>query len=176
MNIIRYQSYPQLELSSAFDRLAALREDMDRLFDSPFPSFFRTPSCFRSWSPALDVYQNKDNFTVVVELPGLKKEEIDVSIHGDVLTISVERKAEEKKGEQDFRTERFYGSFQRTVTLPAAVDAKQVKASYQDGILTVVLAKAEEAKPKLIKVNVGTPAVSQSAPQQRTLAAAPGIR
>lgn len=65
----------------------------------------------------------------MVELPGLKKEEIDVSLHGDVLTISGERKAEEKKGEQDFRTKRFYGSFQRMVTLPAAVDAKQVKAS-----------------------------------------------
>ena len=154
MNIIRYQPYPKSELSSAFDRLATLREEMDRLFDSPFGSFFRTPGSFRSWSPALDVHQNKDNFTVVVELPGLKKEEIDVSLHGDVLTISGERKAEEKKGEQGFRTERFYGSFQRTVTLPAAVDTKQVKASYKDGILKVVLPKAEEAKPKQIEVSV----------------------
>jgi len=150
MNIIRYQRNPQLELSSAFDRLAALQEDMDRLFDSPFASFFRTPGTFRSWSPALDVYQDKDTFTVVVELPGLKKEEIDVSLHGDVLTISGERKAEEKKGGQGFRTERF----QRTVTLAAAVDANHVKASYQDGILKVVLPKAEEGKPKQIEVSV----------------------
>ena len=152
MNIIRYEPYPTL--SNAFDRLAALREDMDRLFDSPFGSFFRTPGSLRNWSPALDVYENKDDFTVVVELPGLKKEEIDVSLHGDILTISGERKTEEKKEGQGFRTERFYGSFQRTVTLPAAVDGKKVKASYKDGILKVVLPKAEEAKPKQIEVSV----------------------
>src|SRR6516162_7596266 len=104
MNIIRYESYPTL--SNAFDRRAALREDMDRLFDSPFGSFFRTPGSLRNWSPALDVYETKDDFTVVVELPGLKKEAIDVSLHGDILTVSGERKAEEKKGEQDFRTKR----------------------------------------------------------------------
>jgi HSP20 family protein len=154
MNIIRYQRYPQSELSTASDRLATFREEMDRLFESPFGSFFRSPGSFRSWSPALDVYQDKDNFTVVVELPGLKKEEIDISLHGDALTISGERKAEEKKGKEGFRTERFYGSFQRTVTLPAAVNAKDVKASYQDGILKVVLPKAEEAKPKQIEVSV----------------------
>lgn len=154
MNIIRYQRYPQSELSTAFDRLATLREEMDRLVESPFGSFFRSPGSFRSWSPALDVYQDKDNFTVVVELPGLKKEEIDISLHGDALTISGERKAEEKKGKEGFRTERFYGSFQRTVTLPAAVNAKDVKASYQDGILKVVLPRAEEAKPKQIEVSV----------------------
>jgi HSP20 family protein len=155
MNIIRYQPYPQSELSTAFDRLATLREEMDRLFDSPFGSFFRSPASLRSWSPALDVYQDRDNFTVAVELPGLKKEDIDISLHSDTLTISGERKAEEKKNaEQGFRAERFYGSFQRTVTLPAPVDAKHVKASYQDGILKVVLPKAEEAKPKQIEVSV----------------------
>jgi HSP20 family protein len=154
MSIIRYQRYPQSELTTGFERLASLGEEMDRLFESPFGPFFRSPGSFRSWSPALDVYQDKDSFTVVVELPGLKKEEIDISLHDDVLTISGERRAHEKKGKEGFRTERFYGSFQRTVTLPAAVDAKNVKASYQDGILKVVLPKAEEAKPKQIEVSV----------------------
>jgi HSP20 family protein len=154
MDMIRYQPYSQSELSTAFDRLATLREEMDRLFDSPFGSFLRSPASLRSWSPPLDVYQDKDNFTIVVDLPGLKKENIDISLRGETLTISGERKAEEKKGEQGFRAERFYGSFQRTVKLPALVDPNKVKASYQEGILKVLLAKAEEAKPKQIAVSL----------------------
>jgi HSP20 family molecular chaperone IbpA len=71
------------------------REEMDRLFDSPFGSFLRSPASLRSWSPPLDVYQDKDNFTIVVDLPGLKKENIDISLRGETLTISGERKAEE---------------------------------------------------------------------------------
>jgi HSP20 family protein len=155
MDIIRYQPYSQSELSNAFDRLATLRQEMNRLFNSPFGSFFRSPASLRNWSPALDIYQDKDNFTVVVELPGLKKEDIDISLQNDMLTIAGTRKPEEKKGEEGFRTERFYGSLQRTVTLPAVVDVNHVKASCQDGILKIVLQKVEEAKPKQIAVSVG---------------------
>jgi len=154
VSIIRYQPYSQSELSTAFDRLATLREEMDRFFDSPFGSFLRSPGSLRSWSPPLDVYQDKDNFTVVVELPGLKRENIDISLRDDSLTVSGERKAEENRGEQGFSAERFYGSFQRTVKLPTLVDANHAKASYQDGILKVVLPKAESAKPKQIAVSV----------------------
>ena len=88
---------------------------------------------------------------MVVELPGLKKEEIEISLHDDTLTISGERKREESS-EQEFLTERLYGKFQRSLTLPTAVDAEKVKASYKDGLLQVVLPKAEEAKPKQIEV------------------------
>jgi HSP20 family protein len=84
----------------------------------------------------------------------VKKENIDITLRGGTLTISGERKAEEKKGEQGFRAERLYGSFQRTVKLPALVDPNKVKASYQEGILKVLLPKAEEAKPKQIAVSV----------------------
>ena len=88
---------------------------------------------------------------MVVELPGFKKEEIEISLHDDTLTISGERKREESSA-QEFLTERLYGNFQRSLTLPTAVDAEKVKASYKDGLLQVVLPKAEEAKPKQIEV------------------------
>src|SRR5438128_1853801 len=104
MNIQRYQRYPHSELSRAFDRLATLREEMNGLFDTPFGPFFRTSGSFSTWSPAVDVYQDKDQFTVVVEVPGMKKEELNLSLHNGVLTISGERKREEKS-EQGFRSE-----------------------------------------------------------------------
>jgi HSP20 family protein len=153
MNLKRYQPYPHSELSRAVDRLATLREEMDGLFDTSLLPFFRTPGSFSAWSPAIDVYQDKDQFTVVAEVPGMKKEDLVLSLHNGVLTIAGERKREEKS-EQGFSSERFVGRFQRSVTLPASVDPNQVKASYQDGLLKVVLPKSEEAKPKQIEVSV----------------------
>jgi HSP20 family protein len=92
---------------------------------------------------------------VKVELPGMKKDEIEISLHDGVLTVSGERKTEnEVKEGQTFRSERYFGKFQRSVTLPTAVDAGKVKAAYKDGVLTIDLAKAEEAKPKQIEVSV----------------------
>jgi HSP20 family protein len=153
MNITRYRRYPQSELSQAFDRLATLREELDGLFDSPFRSLFRTPGSFSTWSPAIDVYQDKDQFTVVAEVPGMKKEDLVLSLHNGVLTISGERKREEKS-DQGFSSERYVGRFQRSVTLPTSVDPNQVKASYENGLLKVILPKSEEAKPKQIEVSV----------------------
>jgi HSP20 family protein len=155
MNIVRYQRYPQSDLSVAFDRLTNLREELDRVFESPFGSVFRPLGSLNRWNPAVDVYQDKDQFTVYAELPGLKKEEIEISLNGDTLTISGERTHEaEAKAEQGFRTERFFGKFQRSLTLPVPVNAEKVNATYTDGILKVVLPKAEEAKPKQIPVSV----------------------
>lgn len=153
MNIIRYQRVPQHELSVAFDRFANLREEFDRVFDTSFGSVFRPLGSLNRWNPAVDVYQNKDQYTVHAELPGLKKEEIELSLNGDTLTISGERK-QETKSEEGSRTERFFGKFQRSVILPVPVNAEKVNATYKDGILTVVLPKAEEAKPKQIPVSV----------------------
>jgi HSP20 family protein len=154
MNIIRYQRYPQSDFSIAFDRLANMHQELDRVFESTFGSGFRSLGTLTGWTPAVDVYQDKDQFTVVAEVPGMKKEEIDISLHGDTLTISGERKSQEKEGDQGFRTERFFGKFQRSLTLPAAVNTEKVKASYKDGILEVVLPKADEAKPKQIEVSL----------------------
>ena len=152
MSLIRYQS-PELNPWSAFDRLPSLRDELNRLFDFALPT--RDSGFFSGWTPALDVYDEKDNFVVKAELPGLKKEDIEINVHNGVLTISGERKREtEKKEGQTFRSERYFGRFQRSVTLPALVNVSAVKASYKDGVLTIDLPKADEAKPKQIAVTV----------------------
>jgi HSP20 family protein len=92
---------------------------------------------------------------VQVEMAGMKKEDFDLSLQDDTLTISGERKSESEKREgESFRSERFFGSFSRSVTLPSLVKVDEVKAAYEDGVLTITLPKAEEAKPKKIQVNL----------------------
>lgn len=154
MSLIRYQA-PELSTWSPFDRLSTLRDEIDRLFDLSVPGFTRDAGLFSGWSPSVDVYQDKDNVFVKCELPGMKKEDIEISLHNGMLTISGERKHEEEHKEgESFRSERFFGKFHRSVSLPTAVDTGKVSASYKDGILTVSLPKAEEAKPKQIEVQV----------------------
>jgi len=133
-----------------------LRNEIDRLFDSPLNALSSDSQQFLSgWAPAVDLHEDRDHLVLRAELPGMKKEDIDISLHGDVLTLSGERK-EEKEYEkaETYRSERLLGKFQRTFTLPMAVDASKVQASYKDGILTVHLPKSEEAKPKQIGVKV----------------------
>ncbi|MEY2545955.1 MAG: hypothetical protein QOG48_1072 [Verrucomicrobiota bacterium] len=154
MSLIRYQS-PEWTMWPTLDRLSSLRSDLDSLFELPLlGNFGRAGQLFSGWSPALDVYQNNDNVVVVAELPGMKNEEIEISLHDGMLTIAGERKSEASNGENAERTERYVGKFRRSITLPVRVDANKVNAAYRDGILTVTLPKAEEAKPKQIQVNV----------------------
>jgi HSP20 family protein len=133
-------------------RLNDLRDEIDRIFEAPLA---RT-SEFLGWAPAFDVYEEKDNFIVKAELPGLKKEDINVSLQDGNLIISGERKSETKsEGAEVYRAERYFGKFQRSVSVPTPVAANAVAAEYKDGILTVTLPKSEEAKPKQIEVKVG---------------------
>ena len=152
MSLIRYQS-PELASWPSLDRWTSLRDDLNSLFELPFWSGFgRQGQLFSGWSPALDLYQNNDNIVAVVELPGMRKEDIEISLHEGALTIAGERKSESSNGEKAERTERYIGKFRRSITLPTRVDANKVSATYRDGILTVTLPKAEEAKPKQIQV------------------------
>jgi len=139
-----------------FRHLSFLRDEIDRLFDAPVSALTEGTQPFLSgWLPAVDLYQDRDNITVKAELPGMKKEEIDISLHDGVLTLSGERKADKTyEGAEACRSERFLGRFHRTLSLPSPVNAEKVTAHYQDGMLTVVLPKAESAKPKQIAVNV----------------------
>jgi HSP20 family protein len=132
-----------------------LRDELDRFFETPFNGIEERQHFLTGWGPALDVYEDKDNVTVKVEIPGMKKEEIEISLHEGTLTLSGERKNEAKGNYGDaqaIRTERFAGRFSRSITLPADVNAEAVKATYKDGLLTVVLPKAEESKPKQIEI------------------------
>lgn len=141
MKLMQYQR-PGLAWPT-FGRLASLQDELDRLFESPLTG----------WAPALDVHEDKDSFSIRVELPGMKREDIEVSLQDGALVISGERKEEKViEGTEVHRQERFYGRFSRALTLPSAVAGDKVKAQYKDGILTVTLPKAEEAKPKAITV------------------------
>jgi len=153
MALIRWQK-PETARWDPFHQLTSLRDEIDRLFESPFSALGEGLQPFMSgWSPALDLYDEKDNFVVKAELPGMKKEEIEIQLHDGVLTLSGERKRETKfEGADTHRSERFVGRFQRTLTLPSQVDPDKVKATYQDGILTVTLPKSEAAKPKQIQI------------------------
>lgn len=142
MKLMQYQR-PSLAWPT-FGRLAGLQDEIDRLFESPLTA----------WAPALDVHEDKDSFSVRVELPGMKREDIEVTLQDGALVISGERKEEKVREDATVhRQERFYGKFSRALTLPAAVSGDKVKAQYKDGILTVTLPKAEEAKPKAITVS-----------------------
>jgi len=151
MNLIRYQA-PELSSWPTLNRWSNLRDELNSLFDVPFLSNLNRQDLFSGWSPALDLYQNSDNVVAVLELPGMRKEDLEISLHDGTLTISGERKSSSSNGEKAERTERYVGTFRRTITLPARVDANKVSATYRDGILTVTLPKAEEAKPKRIDV------------------------
>ena len=160
MKLIRRQRQDRGDLTQSrgggvapFNDLNRIRSEIDRIFQDPFSLVTQGTSFFEGWTPALDIYEDKDKYVAKAELPGMKKEDIDVSLEGDTLTISGERKQEEEKKEGDtYRSERYFGRFQRIVTLPAAVDANKIQATYKDGVLTVTVPKTEEAKPKQIEV------------------------
>ena len=155
MSIIRYQTPSLTTAFSPLARLSAFQHEVDRLFDLPF--FGRESSRTVGWTPALDLHQDKDSLFVHVELPGMKKEDVTLSLHDDVLTISGERRHETASAEKaatHLRNERFFGRFERSVTLPVPVDAVRVGAAYENGVLTVTLPKAEAAKPRQIEINV----------------------
>jgi HSP20 family protein len=142
MKLIHYQRPAQAW--PTFGRLTSLQDELNRLFESPMTG----------WAPPLDVHEDKEKFSVRVELPGMKREDIEVTLQDGALVISGERTEETvHEGTEVHRQERSYGKFTRALTLPAAVADNQVAAQYKDGILTVTLPKAEEAKPKSITVS-----------------------
>jgi HSP20 family protein len=155
MALIRWQR-PEMNVWSPFRHLSTLRDEIDRLFESPLSALTSDSQQFLSgWLPTIDLFEDKEQLVLKAEIPGMKKEDISISLHGEVLTLSGERKEEETVDKAEtYRSERFLGKFQRTLTLPVAVNPDKVQASYKDGILTVTLPKAEEAKPKQIEVKI----------------------
>ncbi|HLH52174.1 MAG TPA: Hsp20/alpha crystallin family protein [Verrucomicrobiae bacterium] len=155
MNSLARWQRPEFSAWTGFGRLTNLREEIDRLFEAPLAELARSSQLLSGWNPAFDVYEDKDNLYVRAELAGMRKEDIDISLHNGSLSISGERKADESLKEAEvYRAERFFGRFQRTITLPTPVSVNKIKAQYKDGVLTVTLPKAEEAKPRHIDVTV----------------------
>ena len=157
---------------------STLQDRMNRLFrESYSPEGPEEALTTTGFAPPVDIYEDEHTITLKLEVPGIDEKDIDVRIENTTLTVHGERKIEKEEKEENFRrVERQYGSFTRSFTLPSSVDTGQVSAHYDKGVLKLSLAKKAEAKPKQIKVNVGTPPVNQAVPQQRSLAAAPGAR
>lgn len=155
MNLIRWKR-PEFATWTGFGSLSDLRNEIDRLFEVPLAELAQSSRLLSGWTPPLDMHEDKDNIVVKLELPGMKKEDIDISLHNGSLSISGERKTDKEfENVEVYRAERFEGRFQRTVTLPSPVAADKVKAKYQDGVLTITLPKTEEAKRKQIDVQAG---------------------
>jgi HSP20 family protein len=130
--------------------LSGLRNQLNQMFE---PDFTIGDLFGGAWTPAVDVLESKDKLTVKAELPGFRREDLEVSVHENNLTISGERKAEEDRKDAEFyRSERFYGRFQRSIPLPFSVDTEKIEAHYRDGVLTITLPKSEHAKAKQIQV------------------------
>ncbi len=149
MAIIRWnQGFPD-----PFREMERIQEEINRLFN-----FSRIPESAgifdRAVSPAIDIVENNDSFIVTSDLPGVKPGDLEISVTENVLTIKGEKKAENEKA-RVYRKETWEGSFQRTVSMPMSVDADKVEASLKDGVLTLVLPKREEHKPKQISVKAG---------------------
>jgi HSP20 family protein len=137
-----------------FREMMTLRDAMDRLLEESFvrPSSILTEGEGRGTMP-LDMYQTENEVVVKASLPGFKPEEVDISITGDTLTIKGEHKEEKETKEKDYiYKERRYGSFSRTITIPVAVKSDRADATFENGEIMLKLPKAEEAKPKQIKV------------------------
>jgi len=117
--------------------------------------FFRTDSEI-SWAPRTDVHETDKEVVIDIELPGIEKKDINVTLRDNVLTVSGERRDERKRNGKDFRSvERHYGRFERSFGLPDTVDPEKISARFKNGVLTIKVAKTEEAQPKEIPVEVG---------------------
>ena len=144
-----------------FREMESLRDAIDRLFRESFvrPSAMLLPAGQVQGAFSLDLADTPENFVVRASLPGIKPEDVQVTVQGNTLTIQGERKADEERyGQNWLLREQQFGSFQRSLTLPTPVNADQAQAHYENGILTLTLPKAEEARPKQIQIKGGSQA------------------
>jgi HSP20 family protein len=135
--------------------LSDIQQEMNRLCDAFFGRPTTVQAGERLWVPLADMWETKDDLYVAFEIPGVREKDVNVSITGDLLTVKGERKWDREVKEDSFhRLERVYGRFERSIPLPVPVQAEKVKATYRDGVLEIRLPKAEEVKPKEIKIDI----------------------
>jgi HSP20 family protein len=150
MNLVTYDPFRELR---------SLQDEVNRLFSSSFSRGGDSELTRGAWSPNVDIFEDKDHIVLEAELPGMKPEDVNISIENNVLTIQGERKFEKKDDQGNFhRVERSYGSFTRSFTLPPAVSSDNADAVFENGLLRLTLAKREEAKPRRIEIKAGTDA------------------
>lgn len=154
MALIRWN--PVHELDRWPSDFFGVQRDINRLFDNFFRGMGTEEAMATSvYAPAVDIAEQENEFVVKVELPGVAKEDVKVSLESNILTIKGEKKQEKEEKNKNFhRVERSYGSFQRSFTLPSSVKSEKIDAVFANGILSISLPKVEEAKPKQIEVKV----------------------
>ena len=137
--------------------LGRLRREMDRLWeDFLSPRFWGWRPWESEWAPPVDVSETADQVVVKAEVPGIDPKAINITLAGDVLTVKGEKKSEREETKENYHVvERSYGSFSRSLTLPAAVDVDKIDAKYEKGVLTITCPKKEEVKPKTIEIKAG---------------------
>jgi HSP20 family protein len=139
------------------DLLYTLERRMGRTLNEPLAGFDWQLGdvATAAWTPVVDIFEEPESVRIVAEVPGVKPEDVQILVTGNVLTIQgTKEQVAEQKAEKVHRYERTYGSFERSFTLPATVDAEHIKATYDMGVLTLVLPKVEKAKPRQIKVEI----------------------
>jgi len=135
-----------------FAEMRRLQDEMNRMFDPGFP-FENGELASASWVPAVDIEETPETLRVIAEVPGIKREDIQVEFENGMLTIRGTRTREEEKKEKNFhRVERSFGSFVRAFRLPATVDAEKISATYEDGVLKLEMPKREESKARRIQI------------------------
>src|SRR5919198_1184765 len=157
MSITRYDPFRDLK---------TLQDEVNRLFSTSFPRAFGEEGIARgAWTPNVDIYENKDEIILEAELPGMNREDFELTIENNVLTLRGERRFEKKDDSDNYhRVERSYGSFTRSFTLPQTVSPENVTAEYNNGVLRVTLPKREETKARRIQVTG-----SEAGTQQKTI-------
>jgi len=145
MNIVRYDPFRELH---------SLQDEMTRLFAGVAPrSGNRDEVSFGAWNPNVDIFEDKDKLVLEAELPGMKRDDFELSVENNVITLKGERRFEKKTNEDNYhRVERSYGSFTRSFTLPQTVSSEGAEAEFKDGILKVTLPKREDTKARKIEI------------------------
>jgi HSP20 family protein len=144
MNLIRWNAFPEMSI---------IQRQMNRLFDEATQNWNGDVTAPNGWSPETDIYETEADLVLQADLPGFNAKDIDIVVENNVLTIRGERQFDAKLQPQGVhRMERSYGKFSRSFTLPASVNTQKVQANYNNGVLTVSLAKAEHARPKRIQI------------------------
>src|SRR5215467_12241012 len=140
-----------------FRDFATLQDRINRVFRDSYSASQDDSLATSSFAPAVDVYEDEHKVTLKIDVPGIDEKDIDVRLENNTLTVHGERKFEKEEKEENYRrVERQYGSFTRSFTLPSTLDSESVQASYDKGVLKIKLAKKAEAKPKQIKISVGS--------------------
>jgi HSP20 family protein len=152
----RWRPFGTVERWDPFRGLGEIQNEVNRLFDTWGGRPASTAAADRMWLPAVDVQETKDDIVLTFDVPGISEKDMQVTMNGDLLTVKGERRFERDAADNNsyHRLERLYGKFERGVQLPFPVQGDKIKATYRDGVLTVTLPKADELKPREIKIDV----------------------